>query len=245
MDFSDEILMAYADEELEPAQRAAIEQAMAGDPEIARRVAAHRALRERIRGAYEPVLREAIPGRLLEPLRERSADRDNVIPLRRGARPLGRSASRWTALAASLLLGAVIALFADRLGGVGPFATRDGRLLARGALATALNRQLASSQGPQAPVQIGVSYRAKDGEYCRTFTLRNGAALAGLACHDAQGWRMQMLVQAPAERAAGAQYRRAASPLPSAILQAVEAGISGEPLDAREEARARSNGWRP
>jgi hypothetical protein len=38
--------------------------------------------------------------------------------------------------------------------------------------------------------------------------------------------------------------RLAGSALPPPLLQAVNERISGEPLDAQAEAKARSNGWR-
>jgi len=52
MTISDEILMAYADGELDAAARAAVESAMREDPQIEKRVAAHRALRRRVQAAY-------------------------------------------------------------------------------------------------------------------------------------------------------------------------------------------------
>ena len=58
MSISDETLMAYADGELEPAQRAEIEAAMAADPKLAERVEQHRALRRKLNAAYDPVLLE-------------------------------------------------------------------------------------------------------------------------------------------------------------------------------------------
>src|SRR5256885_438663 len=48
MNFSDETLMTYADGELDAASRAVLEAAMAADPQLAQRVARHRALREHL-----------------------------------------------------------------------------------------------------------------------------------------------------------------------------------------------------
>jgi hypothetical protein len=246
MGFSDEILMAYADGELPPAQCAAVEQAIAADPDVARRVAQHRALRARLQDTYEPVLKEQIPRRLLEALREHpGGDGANVIPLRRGPPRTPPRAWQWAAIAASLLLGAIIGQFVIHPRAVGPLAAQDGQLVARGTLADALNHQLANTQSAQAPVQMGITYLAKDGQYCRTFTLTERSSLAGLACRSSQDWHVQMLVQSTPEPLPSTQYRRAASALPNAISQAVEAQISGEPLDAREEAAARGRGWSP
>jgi hypothetical protein len=65
MTISDEILMAYADGELDSAARSEVEAAMREDPEIARRVAAHRLLRQRVQAAYAAELEQEVPERLL------------------------------------------------------------------------------------------------------------------------------------------------------------------------------------
>ena len=85
MTFSEETLMAYADDELDAQTRGAVEAAMASDPEIAARVAQHKALRGELRVAFNNVLDEPIPQRLADAARGVPAVRreGNVIPLRR------------------------------------------------------------------------------------------------------------------------------------------------------------------
>src|SRR5947209_832784 len=61
---SDETLMAFADDELDPATRAEVVAAMRDDPEIGKRIAQHRALRAKLRLAYSAELDEAPPARL-------------------------------------------------------------------------------------------------------------------------------------------------------------------------------------
>jgi hypothetical protein len=117
--------------------------------------------------------------------------------------------------------------------------------LASGVLAHALSDQLASDQAQAASVQIGVSFRSKSGDYCRTFILRDGSGLAGLACRDREEWRVKVLAQNEPEAGDNGQYRPAASAMPRPVLQAVDEQIAGEPLDARAEAAARSKDWRP
>jgi hypothetical protein len=126
-----------------------------------------------------------------------------------------------------------------------PIASRNGHLFASGPLAQALSDQLASTGSAGAPVQMGISFRDKRGNYCRTFALSDASALAGLACHDGDGWRVDVLARAEGggADAAAAQYRPAASAMPKAVLQTVEERIAGEPLDARGEAAARGSGW--
>jgi negative regulator of sigma E activity len=243
MTFDDETLMAYTDGELDPATRAAIEAAMAVDPALAQRVAQHQALRSRLRSAFDPVLSEPIPERVLAAARGAAAPAQpaRVIPLRR------TPTARWSwpqlgALAASLVLGVLLGPWLLRT--PAPLVTRDGVLLAGDALARALSQQLASTQPADAPVQIGVTFRSRTGDYCRTFVLHEKSALAGLACHEHGAWRLEALAASEATRETGG-YRAAASALPPGVAGTLDTLIAGEPLDARAEAAAREHGWSP
>lgn len=247
MRFSDEILMAYADHELDEKTRMAVEAALAEDPEIAGRIAQHQALRNRLQSAFRPVLDEPIPGRLTDAVRgAQAADRAptarNVVRLpHRGVRPA--SPPSWLALAASLVIGLLVGWFAFRVGGSGPLALRSDHLLARGELANALTHQLVARQSAVQPIRIGVSFLSRSGEYCRTFSMR-APEIAGLACRAAAGWRLQVLTAAESDSGAPGSYRQAASFMPPAVVAVVTAEIAGQPLDARAEAAARDHGWR-
>jgi len=251
MTFSEETLMAYADNELDTQTRSAVEAAMAADPEIARKIAQHKALRGKLQATFDKVLNEPPPQRLIDTARGVPAVRreGNVIPLRR-KQPSRRGWPQWASLAATLVIGVIIghALLRMPLGGAGdsPVTSRNGQVLANGTLAQALSEQLASTQAPDASVRIGVSFKSKAGAYCRTFTLHESTALAGLACRDHDDWRVQMLAQNPkaaAENNSTGGYRQAGSQMPRSVLQAVEDDIAGDPLDAHAEAAARDQHW--
>jgi hypothetical protein len=245
--FPDEVLMAYADDELDAPTREAVEAAMASDPQIARRIAQHKALHQRVHSVFDKVLEEPVPARLLQAVRADPAgpDRSNVVALRR--RPERRwSWPQWAAIAASLIVGVIAGRLALlRVASPGLIATSGGVMSASGALADALSNQLASAQTGADAVRIGVSFRSKSGEYCRTFTLRRPGTLAGLACRAADGWQVAVLAHAQAPGAASGAYRQAASAMPPAVVAAVGDQIAGEPLDARAEAAARARHWRP
>jgi hypothetical protein len=245
MNFSDETVMAYADGELDAATRAAVEAAMALDAQLAQRVARHRALRGRLHVALDPVLDEPLPQRLLASVQgapaSRRADR---IPLQHKAAPRW-SWPQWGAIAASLVTGVLLGPLLLRTPAGAVLVSRDAQVLASGALARALTEQLASNQPPGAPVQIGVSFRARNGDYCRTFVLRDESALAGLACRGHQAWRLEVLAHSPAQPAAAAGYRPAGSALPASVTHTLDELIAGEPLDAGAEAAARQRGWQP
>lgn len=245
---SEEMLAAYVDDELDDASRTAVELEMMGDPELVRRVEHHRSLRRALRAAYDPVLDEPVPDRLIDAARAAPADpaRSSVIPLRPAPRaPVGRwSIPQWTAIAASLVVGALVSALVLRAFHAAPIGARGGQLVARGALASALSTELASRETPGAPVAIGITFVSKSGRYCRTFTLRGRDALAGLACRDDGAWRIEVLARSEPSAASSGAYRQAASSMPRAILDTASSEMAGEALDARAEAAARAQGWR-
>jgi anti-sigma factor RsiW len=251
MTLSDETLMAYVDGELDEHARGEVEAAMLSNPDIAARVARHQALRKRVHFAFERVVDERVPDRLVAAVRGAPAPtrENNVIPLRRKQSRQHWSWPEWTSIAASLGAGAVLSFLFMHYSDVQPITSRNGRLFANGALAQALSDQLAGTQSataagsPRTPVQIGVSFRDKSGDYCRTFALSDASALAGLACHSGGGWRVEVLARGEHGADAAAQYRPAASSMPKPILESVEDRIAGEPLDARGEAAAKDRGW--
>ena len=249
MNYDDQTLMAYADGELDEVQRAEIAAAMEQDPELAHRVQRQRALRAEVAGAFASVIDQPLPERLVAATRgggvesaQRTQPRAEVVQFPgRVAPPVGRQwgGRQWAAMAASLVLGVLLSL--KLFTSPEPLMTAShGALAASGALARALDQQQASTQRESDLVQIGVTFRTRDGRYCRSFALR-AADTAGLACHVDGEWQIPVTAAAPA---AEGGLRPAASP-PPAVLQAIEARISGEPLDAADEELARRSGWDP
>jgi hypothetical protein len=142
------------------------------------------------------------------------------------------------ALAASVAVALFVGILVMRGPGA-PYEEIDGRRVARGTLEQALTAQLASRPDGSG-VGIGISFRDRAGDYCRTFLLQRQEPLAGLACRSDAGWELRVLADAPAPDG----EVRAAGAMPLAVLQAVDAAIAGEPLDAAAEAAARDAGWR-
>jgi len=245
MKVPDEMLMAYADGELDAAERAQVEAAMAADPQLARRVAAHQALRSTLAAGFGKVLEEPIPERLTSLARSAAAapPKGQVLPFRLHAAAAPRPWLQWGSLAASFVLGALIWQFAAQRYLSGPVLDRNGELVASGALARALSNQLAADEAPSTPVQIGVSFLSKGGDYCRTFQLRGANGAAGMACQRNTQWKLEVLTRTASD-AASPQYRQAASALPPAVVRAVTDSIAGEPLDAGAEIRVRAREWR-
>jgi hypothetical protein len=147
-------------------------------------------------------------------------------------------------MAASIAAGAVIAHLALRSPDTGRIGTGGGELVAQADLSQALSTQLASAQAADAPVQIGVSFKSKDGDTCRTFTLKEQNVLSGLACHQGSAWHLQVLANAPPGTSGAGGYKPAGGGMPASVLTAVEQQIAGEPLDAAGEAAALARGWK-
>jgi hypothetical protein len=248
MSFSDEILMAYADGELEPVQAARVEQAMRTDPQVAQAVQRHRALRADVFAAFAGVLDEPVPERL-QPAPARAANDGGATVVSLAAQRAARAQAtvqrrawpRWGALAATLALGVLAGALGWRsfdAQHAAPFARQDGALVARGELADALSQRLAGTPAAGDALRLGVSFRAKDGGYCRSFTLDGNA---GLACREQGQWRIPLLAEG--EPAQAGDYRQAGSALPAAVLDAIDQRIEGAALDAEAERAARARGW--
>lgn len=237
MKFPPETLMAYADGELDAETRRAIEAEMAVDPQVAQEIERHRAMRAEVGGAFAGVLEEPVPDRLLRAAKKTAPKADQ--PSRRQW-----SWPEWTSIAASLVIGVLggraLLHQPDRGSGI-IVAGVDGRVIAGGALAQALSEQLSAQDG--SGVDIGLTFRSKSGEYCRTFGANASNPVVGFACRDAEVWRIDMLSTAPRTESGGG-YRMASTQLPAPIVLAIAARMQGEALDADEEAIARQRRWR-
>lgn len=230
-DLSEEMLIALVDGELDEVARRRVERAIADDPALARRLAMHRRLRDRLADHYAPVAAESTPDRFAALLGAAAV----VTPL---PKPAPRRWSRWAtggAIAASLLIGLAVGHRLPTPGG--PVALDDGAMVAQGDLARALDAQLASAPDADAIVRIGLSFQRQGGGWCRSF---GGATMAGVACREGGQWRLEQLVPGVPSTAA---YRQAASGDPR-VADTVDRLIAGQAADATAERAARDAGWR-
>lgn len=234
MNLTEEKLIAYADGEISGEESRAVEAALKTRPDLQAFVEQQRALRHRFEASFS-AMDEAIPERLLNTLMQTPVS----SRWRRQQRLKSWTSRRfllWSAMptAAALACGLVVGVM---LTPQGSFRVDRGMILARGALSTALDKQLASAQPASNAVRVGVSFKDRNGRYCRTFS---EASLAGVACRDWDGWAVAALASSPSE--SGAYHM--ASAMPDAVRDTVEKMIAGEPLDAAEEMRARAKNWR-
>ena len=230
MTFDRATIAAYVDGELDLVTAKRVEKAMTEDAALAQAIAQEQALRSRLAGHYAPVLDEALPDRLTALL---SGNVDSSLNERRAARWYQPSVMQWGAMAASLVVGLMIggtALNRD----AGYVHDESGQMVASGALADALDTQLASTQGPTATIRIGTSFAAKDGGYCRTF---ESASIDGIACNEGESWQLRQTLSGDG----ASEYRQASA---GALAEAAAAMMAGDPLDAAGEKAAKAKGWR-
>ncbi len=239
-EIDDETLLAFLDGELDPVRAAQVESAVAKDPPLARRLERHLALGARLRAAFDPVLDEPIPEALLRAGRP-PAEVTDLAAFRQRRRPPERPA--WMErrplglIAASLLAVAVVGQII-LTPPPAPITERDGRLVASGRLAHALDVQLASA-GAVDGTRIDLTFRDHAGAICRTF---ESAATAGVACRDKAGWAVKAVFASPGGGGA-AGYRMASSGDPR-LMQMVGDMMDGDAFDAARERQARAGHWR-
>ncbi|GAB2512922.1 anti-sigma factor family protein [Lysobacter humi (ex Lee et al. 2017)] len=236
MNIRDEDIQAYVDGELAGADAARIEAAVAADVLVAARVERERRLRAQVRGAFDGVLAEPVPQRLVDALRAPTASNTaDVVELR--TRREAKAPSRWRvpafAIAASV---AVLAAAAWLRTGTGPVSMDTAGLVARGPLAQALERGLASE--PLAGTAIGLTFRDADGRICRTFA---EPRMSGLACRENDAWRLEVVAR---RGQAEGEVRQASTALAPEVQAAVDARLDGDVFDAAQERSSRDAGWR-
>jgi surface antigen len=251
---SDEMLMAYADGVLAPAERDAVEAAMQRYPECREKV-------EKFRATLSPLqnlFRESIGIDHLEPLIERirRADapgrafpRPAEVRQLPQARPVRSPRHPWhqhypVAIAASLalLIGAGLGALlqpraASSVPATGFIAVSDGRLAAQGPLQELLEHtargipvraELAGAGTWE--LEAAFSFRSIGQQPCRRYELRSTAQehFAGFACRGGDGqWTVQAHVKLDATPVdPGAGFAPAAGPSADAADVVLDAAIS-------------------
>ena len=224
-----ESLNAFVDGELPPKEIERIAALLATRPELEAYVTQQEKLRATIK--MPSVMAQKPPQHLVDAIFKSPVSwRWRLGRMRRGL-----TVRALAPVGGALALGLVIGV---ALKPGGDFAMTNGQMVARGALADALDSRLASAGYDGSGARIGISFRNHVGQDCRTFT--NGNA-AGLACRGEAGWTVGTLVnQAPES---GGLYRMAGSEMPDSVRRAVAEAIEGAPFDSAAEARARANGW--
>lgn len=228
-----EEMAAFLDGELSGEQAREAEAAIAADPELQRQVQRHRALKSKLSSHFDPILDEPLPAALRDMLPARAQETASVVSIAeaRERNAEKRRLPRWSwiagpALAASLAL----VVLAPREDGSEGYA--DARL------AGVLDQRLVAEQAPGDSTRVLLSFRNREGEFCRAFS---GSAASGIACRDDAGWKLEALGEGGA--GAGTDYRMAGAG-DAQILARAQAMAQGSALDADQERAARDRDWR-
>ena len=236
-------LIAWLDGELTPDAAEEVAAAVAKDPAIAARAAAHRALAERLSSGFCALLDQPRPRRLIE-----AAGGSGVVDLERARNLRTHAAIKvrhlslppWARIAAIVPMVFAAGYVTHLAVPKGILSDRGGELVATGKLARALDTQLASSstgvQDPGAP-RIHLSFRARNGRVCRTWIAEGQS---GIACRAGQAWTMAATAAGPRS---GGLYRMASAG-DAGLLATMDALVAQGPFDASEEARLRAAQWR-
>jgi hypothetical protein len=231
---ADEKFFAWLDGELIGAEAAEVEARVAADPALQKLADEHRALGAQLRAAFDPIAEQPVSIDAYAPTAANVAS----LAEARNARTRPFVQQPW-AQAAAIALVFVTGLAAGNSlsdAPTGPVVAQDGQLIAAAALDNSLNMQLAS-QVPDG-ARIGVTFRDKQGNICRSFT---DSAASGLACREGGNWQVEAIFRAPEGQ--DSDYRMAAGADPR-LATLIETRIFGEPFDAAQERQSRDTGWK-
>ncbi|WP_370031514.1 hypothetical protein [Qipengyuania mesophila] len=230
MTIAREDIAAFADGQLTGEREAEVAAAIAADPDLQREVEAHRALKARLAEHFAPIAEEPVPDALAAMFVSKPAEIVDFVAARE-RREAKRSLPRWSWVAGPAIAAAlVLALFLPRGGAPEGYADTQ--------LAAVLDSQLVAEQAADADTRVLLSFRDRDGDFCRAFSRDAGS---GIACRDAQGWKLE--ARGDGARQADTDYRMAGAPN-AEILARAQRMADGPALDAEAEARARADGWR-
>jgi hypothetical protein len=243
-----EELCSFIDGELAPFEMAKVAEMIERSPELQRYVEDQEHLRQRLHTAFSTLMEAPIPERLLESARNAPVSfraRINEWLNRRAGTSAG-SVVRFAVPTTAMVLGLFIGIGVERqsAGSSDLVATpAAGQVMAQAQLARALDTQLASEPASGGAPSIGVSFRSKSGQDCRTFEVAGATASTdGVACRHNGTWMVGALVTTA--HAPNSAYQLAGSEMPGAIRDTVAETIAGEPFDAAAERRARDSGWK-
>lgn len=256
---SDETLMAYADGELTGEQGRAVEQFIAANPSLAKRLAVFEETGRKLGAMLDDAIPAALPPHLLNAVTAPpAASVSNAVPFRKAPPVVAIRRKPW-AIAAGLALvagsvswwlghtpspqrqGIDLASVVDQSGNA-----REGLRLALETVASGSESKVAGLNGANAVIRPDFTFLAKSGAFCRQYRLiERASAVAGVACRSTEGvWHAERHVSAnvPVAKKDG-QIVPAGHETPKELDALVDEMISGDVLGAGAESDAIRNGW--
>ena len=262
---SDETLLAYADGALDSQEAAEVARLLSEDQEARERLRQLELGGRLARDAFTEDLQEPVPDRLADLLlgdegeadaaeepEPQPAERDGeVLSFRRKRAPRGALGSWAMPLAASVALAVGLAggVFGERIlgGGGAPAATASlaaGPVPADSALHAALQSKASYEEVGRGDSRVTplLSFRDRQGRYCREYQVVAGTeAAGGIACREAGTWVATAVVAFPGQ--SGGDITTASGPAADLLSTVLEQEIEGAPLDPEQEKAAIAAGW--
>lgn len=265
-EISDEVLMAYADNELAEELRVQVETYLANDPEGRRRLAAFAVTRETLAVIFNQPMHESIPEHLVNMVKSHAGGRassgatSNLVRISRFSGRGGMAPRPW-ALAATLVIllaagaGSILYFRAatDDVSTFGLAAARGKTAFAGNELATALDTTASGGtavrtiRGEDVAIKPDFTFVAHTSEYCRQYQIFRGKkqSVNGVACRETDGaWRVE--VQSPSimrPQPSDGAITPAGKEGVAAVDAAVDRLISGDVLGVDDEAQLIRRGW--
>jgi hypothetical protein len=250
LDLTDELLVAYVDDELDSQQRAMVSAVLDRNAVLSRRADEMRLARDLLREAFPLQSDAAVPVRI-------DSAATQLAAACAGHRWSSRKAPgfrvrRSHAIAAGLVLCTVAASYfvlrpagdeqrpmVTALTEIGP----ENPL--HGVLESTASAQLIKVPGEDAAVRAVLTFRAKDGRFCREFEiLADSGSSTGIACREEGHWRTEVLASGAAIATGGNNYTPAGGSDEAAVAEVFDGLVQGEPLGIDEETRLLAAGWR-
>jgi hypothetical protein len=230
-EIEDEMLMAYADGELDAETAARVEAALEQDDTLAERLGVFLSTRSALKAAFDPA--PPVSAQLEAAVRAMAAPAPQVVALsaRRAARPAWVPAAMAACLALAVGLGAGWGLR-------GPAATGAAPQLALADGAAELLARLPSGESADLPgghrLTMVASFADAAGTFCREIAQDGaGGSVLAVACKADTGWELRFALAAGT---GGDAYRPASAP--EALDAWLDATGAGSPLPPDAEAAA-------
>jgi anti-sigma factor RsiW len=271
---SDELLMAYADGELDGNDRASVESYVAQSAEAASRFAVFAGTGRALAEIFERPMLEPVPQRLIDaiyaPVRSSKpagvAADENVIPFvvrRQPARAPSRPAFQHNLMLAAacvsalaLTAGAYWVSIQPGSGAGETFATAqssNGQQVASTELASVLDTVLGDTvavrdiAGAAASIKPVFTFATADKTFCRQYEIARVQAqsIGGVACRDSAGqWRIETHVAFDPAPAKAGDIKTAGKSVVEPVEKTVSRLISGDVLGNDQEAALMQGGWK-
>ena len=222
------MIIAWVDGELDAADAARVETAIAAEPELGALADRHQRMRTRFAAAFGALAEEPVKAPAPAPVISLAAVRAEREAAK--APPPRRWYAMGGAIAASLIAGVLVG---QQMVGGAKVEDKANMLALSAPLSKALDSQLSGDAGV---VRVALSFRDRDDHVCRSF---EGQHLSGVACRNDGAWQLRYATPTGGQKQG--DYRMAGTS--PAQAQVIDAMIAGEPLDRTAEASARDHHW--